>query len=439
MAMEVSCRRLTETLAIRKQIDGFLGGAGKLDEIGALLLTIVTAGHLFAYNRAILLLTDPEDHHLKGYAGIGTLSREEAWNLWAGILDEGPDLERLVNRAVENFRMHNERIAPLLNSLVVSPAQEDTAARSFRDSKPTVLTRSSTPDGTPWLFELLGTAEVAVIPMWGYHGHFGAMVVDNFATGRHVSPEAVEILADFIKPFVSALEKALIIHRHEIKVAQLQDANARIEAQHEMLLKMERKNTVGRFTATLAHNLLNPVLSMSGHLGKLQEAANEGREQPRLAEALYQDLMDLEKFLGDFISQVQEEFPLRHFWDLNHLIREVISSYRRFHCITPPEIIFEEGDVPLVRVDYEKITDSLSRLLGLAERLAGGLDGLRISTALAGSRLLLTFEMKGDLQELSPETDKKIRSQIRSLMAYLAEDEVKLDHEGDRFTLEYRI
>ena len=439
MEAEAYCRRLTETLAVRKQIDGFLGGAGRLDEIGALLLTIITTGHLFAYNRAIMLLTDPDDGHIRGQAGIGTLSREEAWELWAGILDEGPDLERLVSRAIENFRMHNQRIAPLLETLDIPPGQEDPAANGFRGNTAVVLTRPSVPDGSEWLFDILGTVEVGVIPMWGYHGHFGALVVDNFASGRHVNTEGIQVLKGFVKPFVSALEKALIIDRYEKKVVQLQEASARIEAQHEMLLRMERKNTVGRFAATLAHNLLNPVVSMSGHLGKLQEAGSNGRALRQLAEALYQDLRDLEKFLGDFISQVQEEFPLRHYWDLNHLIGEVISSYRRFHNIITPNIIFNEGDIPLVRVDYERITDSLSRLMGIADLLMGGLDGLTISTALEGSSVLLRLRTKGDLQVLSAEAAGRIREEIRYLKEYLAEDEVKLNHEGDGFTVEYRI
>ena len=439
MEAEASCRRLTETLAVRKQIDGFLGGAGRLDEIGALLLTIITTGHLFAYNRAIMLLTHPDNDHIKGHAGIGTLSREEAWGLWAGILDEGPDLERLVSRAIENFKMQNQRIAPLLERLDIPPGQEDQAARRFRGNTSVVLTRPSVPDGSEWLFDILGTVEVGVIPMWGYHGHFGALVVDNFASGRHVSAEGIKVLEGFVKPFVSALEKALIIDGHEKKVVELQEANARIEAQHEMLLRMERKNTVGRFAATLAHKLLNPVVSMSGHLGKLQEAGSNDRAQRQLIEALYQDLRDLEKFLGDFISQVQEEYPLRHYWDLNHLIGEVISSYRRFHNISTPHIIFDEGDVPLVRVDYERITDSLSRLMGIADLLMGGLEGLTISTAMEGSAVLLRLRTKGDFHVLSPEAAERISEEIRYLKEYLAEDDVILNQEGDGFTLVFRI
>jgi hypothetical protein len=69
----------------------------------------------------------------------------------------------------------------------------------------------------------------------------------------------------------------------------------------------------------------------------------------------------------------------------------------------------------------------------------GGLDGLTISTAMEGSAVLLRLRTKCDLQVLSPEAAGRIREEIRYLKEYLAEDEVKLNQEGDGFTVEYRI
>lgn len=434
-----SCHRLAETIGVRKQIDSFLAEAGSIEEIGALLLTIITVGDFFGYNRALLLLTDPDGEHIRGYAGIGTVSKEETWNLWADILSEGAGLEDLVKRAVINFRAHNERLTPLLERLIVAPGQSDSAAMAFFEQTSKVLDRPGQPDGSEWLFDVLGVERVGTIPLLGYYGHFGVLLVDKFASDLPLSMEGIHVLEGFIKPFVNALEKALIIQRYQEKVAQLQEAKALIEAQQGMLIRMERKSTVGRFTATMAHNLLNPVLSMSGHLVKLAKPETEAVSRNELLQALHQDVRDLEEFLKDFISQMQTEFPLRHFWDLNHLIGEVISSYRCFHTVLPPSIAFDEGDIPLVLLDYERVTGALSRIMGIVSVLLGGLDGLTVTTRKEGSSIHLSLAATAPFSFPAGWTGDRIRDEVRRLREFLADEEIEFEQGPGSFELIFKL
>ncbi len=427
--------QLVETLAVRKQVDGFLGSAGRLDEIGPLLLTILTAGYLFAYNRAFLLLLDPADDTLKGFGGIGALSREEAWDLWRSILDEALELKHLVERSKADFQKHNRRLAPILERLVVGSAQQDVVAEAFRKEGPTVLQRRETSGEGGWLFDLLNCDHVGVIPMWGYRGHFGAILVDNFATGRQISSDGLQVLHDFARPFISALEKALIIQHYHEKVLQLQEANARIEAQHEMILRMEKKNTMGRYSSTLAHNLLNPLVSLTGHIARLEEGATGERVRGELTGAMRGDVKDLEGFLADFIMQVEEEHPNHHFWDLNHIIGEVIISYRRFHSVLSPVIKVEEGDIPLVKVDYDTISGALSRLLGIVDLLMGTLQGLTIVTLTSGSDIHLVLRTPAPFPVALTGAAPEVREELRRLKDFLALEEIELVCAEDGFVL----
>jgi len=148
---------------------------------------------------------------------------------------------------------------------------------------------------------------------------------------------------------------------------------------------------------------------------------------------------DLEEFLADFISQVQQEFPNRHFWDLNHLIREVIVHYRRFHNILTPDITLEEEDVPLVRLDYERVTDSLSRLLGVMSLLLGDLGGSTISTAVDGSSVRIDLRARCPFPQPPSNAAEEVRNELVRLKDYLAEEEIDLTRGEDCFTLTFRI
>jgi len=436
---EEGARRPVNALVVRNQIDSFLGGAGGVEEIGALLLTVTTVGDLFAYNRAFLLLSDPLDDHIRGYAGIGSLSREETWKLWVDILSEKPDLADLIQRAVQNFREQNQRLAPLLDQLVVVPDQADRTALSFRGPAIEVLNRPTHPDGSEWLFKVLGTENVGIIPMWGYYGHFGVLIVDNFATGRPIFHEGIQLLEGFVRPFISALEKALVIKRYQVKVLQLQEAKDLIEAQQGMLLRMDRKNTVGRFTATLAHNLLNPVLSMSGRLARLSGRLVDQDTQERLLAGLNQDVRDLEEFLGDFIAQVDKEYPLRQFWDLNHLVREVVSNYHHFHNINTPHVDFREGEIPLIRLDYERVTASLSRTLGIVSFLAGGAEKIEVGTRREEGEVLLDVGTARPILTYESSCEDRIENEVGRLREYLSVDEIGLERGPGSFTLIFRL
>ena len=280
---------------------------------------------------------------------------------------------------------------------------------------------------------------VGIIPMWGYYGHFGVLLVDNFATDQPVSDDGIRVLEDFIKPFISALEKALIIQQYQDKITQLQEAGDLIEAQKEMLIRMERRNTVGRFTAILAHNLINPVLSVMGYLEKMEKECPKGFLQEQLLEAIRQDVQNLEEFVRDFISQVHTEYPLRHFWDLNHLIGEVISSYRCFNNILAPSVAFEEGVIPLVRLDYERVTGSLSRIMGIVDALARGLDGMTISTVREGPSVTLRLSLPHPFPCPGGVIGERIRREVDHLRRFLVEDEIELQQGADFFALTFKI
>ncbi|MDF1535255.1 MAG: hypothetical protein P1S46_01990 [bacterium] len=416
---------LAEAMAVRNKIDGFLGSAEKFEEISALLLTVITAGHMFGYNRAFLLLRDEGDGSLRGHSGIGTLSPEETWQEWELIHREEMALERILSRAMEEFETQKRRLSPLLEMLVFPSDLADPVGEALMGTGCRILPPGPG-TGPTWLGDLLKAKEVGVIPMWGAGGRFGAILVDNFASGASLSLDGLALLDSFARPFISALEKALALDRYRERVAELQEANARIEVQHEMLVRLERKNIMGRYSAVLAHNLLNPLVSMAGHLERLEKVANDTGEISGNIAALREAMGELEGFLDDFVSQVEEQFPDRHFWDLNHLINEVIRAYRSFHPLVPLSITLEEGDISLVQLNYGKVSGAIARLMGVMVLMAGSLDGLVVATTAAAHGVRVTFTFSGRLFEPDRQGGPEGLGELKKIAEYLDQEQITL-------------
>ncbi|UCF30652.1 MAG: HAMP domain-containing histidine kinase [bacterium] len=422
--------------AIRRQIDLFLGESADKDQIIALTLTIATTGQIFGFNRAFLLLDDPTDGSTRGAAGVGPLSRLEAGPQWHGILEEGLDFEKVVRRAIGDFDSRNRHLAPLLEGMVFLPDGGGDTTSVLWKRNVSVVNAGEAGSIDEGIFSLLDAGQIGVLPLWGQRGHFGAITVDNFANGREITLGQLEQLDAFLRPFTSSLEKSLLIEGYRIKVKELEETRAILHAREEMLIRMERRAALNRYTTVLAHNLKNPLMSMAGHLRAMETggADHEGSGTGESSRALREGIKKLDDFVGDFVSQVQEDHPSSHYWDVNHIIGDVIRALGDYRPLDPVTVVFEEGGVPLAWVDYDLLTSVIRRIVGLMVSPQLNCRSLRIATAADGDELKISVEDVRDRPDdaVLPE---RYAAAIRGIEGRLARERIRLQWDGLRFVL----
>src|SRR5262245_44185428 len=94
-AVEPTTDRLHEEILLLKernreyalllQVLGVLYSTTELEAVLRIVLTAVTAGSAFGFNRALLLLRDPTGAELRGRAGLGPATGEEAARIWGAV------------------------------------------------------------------------------------------------------------------------------------------------------------------------------------------------------------------------------------------------------------------------------------------------------------------------------------------------------------------
>jgi two-component system sensor histidine kinase PilS (NtrC family) len=101
-----------------------------------------------------------------------------------------------------------------------------------------------------------------------------------------------------------------------------------INEMKESLEKSRRLAFIGEMAAGLAHEIRNPLASISGSIQMLRQDATRNETNARLMQIILRGKDQLESFLKDFLLMARPAPGIREMLDIRETIREVIESLR---------------------------------------------------------------------------------------------------------------
>src|SRR5665648_239012 len=103
---------------ILNQIAKTVASTLDLNELLRIILTGVTLGDGFGFNRAFLFLIDRNAKQLSGRMAIGPSSTEEAWKIWSEVQQTNYSLEEFLNsekfEIEKNYSALDEKIRQII-------------------------------------------------------------------------------------------------------------------------------------------------------------------------------------------------------------------------------------------------------------------------------------------------------------------------------------
>jgi len=370
-----------------------------MDEVIAMALTAVTAGKGFGLNRAILLLVDKERTNLKGYFAVGPRSPQDAARIWQEVEEQDLPLREMARLFFEQkMSAERERFRDLLEILTTPLGDLDHPfVRTLNDQLSRhVANLAEEPGIGREQAAALDVDELLLVPLVSKNRRIGLLLADNIINRRPIGEEDLASLETFALPVSFAIERAALYERLQEELTKVTEANRRLKEQQEQIVRMEKMALVGKITANIAHSIRNPLTIIGGFARTLIKSTPPGDAKRQFIESIIRESRRLEEVLQEVLNYSESLHPTFDLWDVNQLIAGVYAGLNEdlelggIVC----RLDFAAG-LPLVRVDYKKISYCLRSLIRNAIEAMPAGGAMEIRTRRRENELLIILTDSG--------------------------------------------
>lgn len=150
--------------------------------------------------------------------------------------------------------------------------------------------------------------------------------------------------------------------------AQVAVQHAKEEVRHleQELVAQERMAAVGKMAAAIAHELRNPLASISGCIELLHKAGDDKATRDRLRDIVLREVDRLNTLINDFLVYARPSPPVRTVTDVASLVRETCLMFQHNKSLTDyPLHVFVPSRLE-ARVDAAQLQQVVWNLVGNA-------------------------------------------------------------------------
>ena len=351
------------TLGFVQEVAEAVLGSFKPDEVLYMVLTALTAGEGFGFNRAFLFLVDDAGEMLEGKMAVGPYDYEEASRIWGQLSRERRPLEELMRDRAGTGR--DSRINRLVKSMRFALSdQENVLIRSLMENRVINVTNALEDERAAQVAGTLKSDAFAVFPLVKEERRIGVIVVDNFVTRNPILTEELEPLAAFTSFAALAIDNASLHDRLRRQVLELDKAHRRLRSQREVIARSHQLAEMGRLAADLAHEIRNPMTLIGGFARVLLRDLPENSQARQRAQIIADEVARLEKLLSDALQMAKEEKLKWEMEDINFLIVETLNLVSSECAEKSIRVVRDlQDDLPQVLVDRHKLKEVLINLL----------------------------------------------------------------------------
>ena len=294
-----------EELQILSSVASSLSSSNDLDHILKTILTGATASQGLGFNRAFLFLFDNTSDSLRGHLAVGPSTAEEAGRIWKTLEGSRVSLSDLLSDQPPSTPMQTGSTQNIVTSIHVDLNQESLISKTCHHR--CWVNLESVQEIEPVTREFagrIGTKNVALVPLVSKGNLMGLLAADNLITGRPICDDAVQLLQIFADQAAVAMERAGLYEEQKDRTRELEKINALLAESQEHIIKIEKMSVIGELTASIAHELRNPLTIIGGFANLMLKAAvaDEQREylniiagETRRAESVLNHVLDFSR------------------------------------------------------------------------------------------------------------------------------------------------
>ncbi len=362
--------KFVQRLLLLQQLGKVMQGTLHLDKLLHLILTCVTAGYAFGFNRAMLFLVNREQNVLKGKLAVGSSSPEEASHIWQEMSKKYSSLKNILEEL--DYSHYIDTPLNTMTKLMVYPLTDrKEIVVACVEEKKTIIIRDADNDPrvTKEFKNILNANEFVCVPLMVKKEPKGVIVADNVFTKEPITDDLVNILTMFANQAASAIENVETYKRLEDKMDQLTRTQ-------QKLIRSEKLVAIGTMAAYVAHEIRNPLVTIGGFAKSLSRFKFEDSRIKTNIDIVVEEVKRLEKILNNFTDLGKSHIPEKSSVQICKIIESTCTLMKNF--LQEKRInLYKEFDpeIPRIMVDPVQIKQVfLNIIMNAIESMPNGGD-----------------------------------------------------------------
>jgi len=345
-------------LSFLNQLGDMLMETRELNEILSMVLVAVTARQGLGFNRAFLLLLNDDKERLEGKIAVGPSDAHEAGIIWPRLEHLHQTLREILESKRRPGSTEDIQVNKIVRSLQVPLSDEDhILVRALNEQRALNVTDGRDGDNAAsGLDTVLGASSFVVVPLVTPRGPVGALVADNAITGKPIRDEDLDRLRVVSYYVSAAIENSLLYQNLQEKVHSLNKATEALRKNRDRLVRAERMSAVGEMSASIAHEIRNPLVAIGGFTRYILKRIPEDDPNRHYLDIIVNEVDRLENILTGVLDFVRTVKVHRVPSEINQIIRQVFE-------VLEPEIVETSIEPKL------ELSDNLPQLLVDPDRL----------------------------------------------------------------------
>jgi signal transduction histidine kinase len=209
------------------------------------------------------------------------------------------------------------------------------------------------------LAHALGNQDFVVVPLVAEGRKLGAILADNFVTGRAIGASDVRLLETFASQAALAILNASLHEKLRRRLTQLEEAYDELSSKHLQIMRAETQVALGGLAGTLVHDLRAPLVSIGLMARRASSDAGEGKPVSDTLRRIAAKVLETEEYLRELARSARREARHAEPVDLAGLVSDALGLLRGLMASVGVDAVteFSHGDVRAggSRIEYRQL------------------------------------------------------------------------------------
>lgn len=352
-------------LSILKEINEALSSAMNLESVLNIILVGATSHHGLGFNRAFLFLVSDDGRSLDGTVAIGPSDTGEAQKIWSEIIGKNLTLKEILSSYTNKAGKIDIHVNSIIKSIKIPMNTPDDILILAVKQRESINVRDAFnhPMVPRSLISRMNCNAFALIPLVAEDNVIGVLWADNAITKNPIDDHDIERLRAFAVNASLAIEKSNLIKKIQAKVEELNQANKELKQNRDRLIRSEKLAAVGEMSATVAHGLRNPLVSIGGFARRLLKKEPAEGANKKYLQIIVEEIDRLETILSELLDFVRPQKLQLHSVFINDLMEDSLKAFSG--VLEQKNIRIERmlsADIPALELDINQFRRVLQNL-----------------------------------------------------------------------------